>query len=303
MRVCRGVCEPLTAWSLLNYRHAYHACNFADVFKHTLLTRVLVYLTRKEAPLRFIDTHAGIGRYDLGGEEARRSGEWRSGVGKLKGAAPPPEIAALIAPYLRIVGPLDAEGRPQSYPGSPALAQALLRPQDRLALCELHPEDRAALVANMGRDKRLAIVELDGYVALNAWLPPKEKRGLVLIDPPFEAPDESKRLVEALARALRKWPRGVYALWRPIKDARDDGRFLNALAALGAPNMLRLELDVGEAPSASAASVPLSKTGLLVVNPPHVLFEEAKLLLPYLTMLLARGEGASWRCDWLTEPR
>src|SRR5579883_3039836 len=250
-----------------------------------------------------MDTHAGIGRYDLRGEAAQRSGEWRGGVGRLKGVAPPPEIAALIAPYLRIVGPLDEEGRPKVYPGSPAIAQALLRPQDRLALCELHPEDRAALVAAMGRDKRLAIVELDGYVALNAWLPPKEKRGLVLIDPPFETPDESKRVVEALARALHKWPRGVYALWRPIKDARDDARFLNAIAALGAPNMLRLELDVGGPQAASAASVPLAKTGLLVVNPPHVLIDEAKALLPYLAKLLARGDGANFFRDWLTAPR
>ncbi|HLW93046.1 MAG TPA: 23S rRNA (adenine(2030)-N(6))-methyltransferase RlmJ [Roseiarcus sp.] len=286
----------------MNYRHAYHAGNFADVFKHAILTRLLVYLTRKEAALRFMDTHAGIGRYDLAAGEAQRSPEWRSGVARLKGAAPPAEVAALLAPYLAALGPFDDEGRPKTYPGSPALAQKLLRPQDRIALSELHPEDRAALVANMGRAKRLAIVALDGYVALNAWLPPQERRGLVLIDPPFEAPGEAKRLIEALDRALHKWPRGMYAAWRPIKDKREDGRFLNAVAAIGAPNMLRLELDVGEAPSASAASVPLSKTGLIVVNPPHVLFEEARTLLPYLAQLLAHDRRGAWLCEWLTPP-
>jgi 23S rRNA (adenine2030-N6)-methyltransferase len=286
----------------VNYRHVYHAGNFADVFKHAFLARILVYLTLKETPLRFMDAHAGIGRYDLNGEEARRAGEWRNGVARLKNAAPAPDVAALLEPYLQTLGPFDSEGRPERYPGSPAIAQALLRPQDRIALCELHPEDRAALIANMGRDGRLAIVELDAYVALNAWLPPKEKRGMVLIDPPFEAPGENKRLIEALTRALRKWPRGVYALWRPIKDARDDARFLNAVAAIGAPNMLRLELDVGEAPTTSAASVPLTKTGLLVVNPPYVLFEEAKVLLPYLVKLLGRGKGAGFVCEWLTAP-
>jgi 23S rRNA (adenine2030-N6)-methyltransferase len=286
----------------MNYRHAYHAGNFADVFKHALLARILVYLTRKETPLRFMDTHAGIGRYDLAAREAERAGEWRGGVAKLKDAAPA-DVAALLEPYLRILGPLDAQGRPKIYPGSPAVAQALLRPQDRIALSELHPEDRAALIANMGRDKRLAIVELDGYVALNAWLPPKEKRGLVLIDPPFEAPDEDKRMIEALARALRKWPNGVYALWRPIKDARDDARYLNSVTALGAPNILRLEIDIGEALVASAASAPLSKTGLLVVNPPHVLFKEAKVLLAYLVDVLRHGRGAGFLCEWLTEPR
>jgi 23S rRNA (adenine2030-N6)-methyltransferase len=287
----------------LNYRHAYHAGNFADVFKHAVLARILVYLTRKETSLRFMDTHAGIGRYDLTASEAQRSGEWRGGVAKLKGSSPPPDVAALLEPYLQTLGPLDDEGRPRLYPGSPAIAQSLLRPQDRIALCELHPEDRAALVAHMGRDRRLAIVEIDGYVALNAWLPPKEKRGLALIDPPFEATAEIKRLAEAFLRALKKWPQGVYVLWRPIKDAREDGRFLNQIAATGAPNLLRLELDIGEAPSTSAASVPLSKTGLIIANPPHVLFEEARVLLPYLAKLLARNDRAGFHCEWLTPPR
>jgi 23S rRNA (adenine2030-N6)-methyltransferase len=286
----------------MNYRHAYHAGNFADVFKHVILTRLLVYLTRKETALRYMDTHAGIGRYDLSAGEAQRSPEWRDGVARLKGASPPSDIAALLAPYLQALGPLDDEGRPKTYPGSPALAQKLLRPQDRIALCELHAEDRAALVANMGRDRRLAIVEIDGYVALNAWLPPKERRGLVFIDPPYEAPDEAGRLAAALSRAIHKWPRGMYALWRPIKDRREDARFLNAIAAIGAPNMLRLELDVGEAPTASAASLPLSKTGLIVVNPPHVLFDEANALLPYLAHLLARSAGGASLCEWLTAP-
>jgi 23S rRNA (adenine2030-N6)-methyltransferase len=284
------------------YRHVYHAGNFADVFKHAILARLLAYMTRKEAALRFMDTHAGIGRYDLTADEARRAGEWRDGVARLKGATPPADVAALIAPYLDALGPLDAEGRPRVYPGSPALAQMLLRPQDRIALSELHPEERAALIANMGRDPRLAIVELDGYVALNAWLPPKERRGLALIDPPFELPDEARRLQEALARGLAKWPRGVFALWRPIKDKREDARFLNAVAAIGAPNILRLELDVGEGPTKSAASAPLAKTGLIIVNPPYVLIEEMQVLLPYLAKLLARdGRGVSF-CDWLTAP-
>jgi 23S rRNA (adenine2030-N6)-methyltransferase len=224
-------------------------------------------------------------------------------VARLKGAAPPPEVAALLEPYVRALGPLDEAGRPIFYPGSPAIAQALLRPQDRIALCELHPEDRAALVVNMGRDKRLTIVELDGYVALNAWLPPKERRGVVLIDPPFEEPGEASRLTDALPQALHKWPRGVYALWRPIKDRREDARFLNAVAAIGAPNMLRLELDIGEAPSASAAGVPLSKVGLVIVNPPHTLFDEARTLLPYLARLLARDGHGAWLCEWLSAPR
>ncbi|MGA2044667.1 MAG: 23S rRNA (adenine(2030)-N(6))-methyltransferase RlmJ [Roseiarcus sp.] len=286
----------------MNYRHAFHAGNFADVFKHVLLARILVYMTRKDAPLRFLDTHAGAGRYDLTGPEAQRSGEWRFGVARLNGASPPPAVAALLAPYREAVGPLDAQGRSKSYPGSPAIAQSLLRPQDRIALCELHPEDRATLVAALGRDARLSIVEIDGYVALNAWLPPKERRGLVLIDPPYEAPNESRRLVETLGRALAKWPGGTYALWRPIKDRRDDARFLNAVAALGAPNILQMELGVGHIVPTANSPEPLTRAGLLVVNPPHVLIEEARALLPWLAGLLAReGRGAS-SCAWLTPP-
>jgi 23S rRNA (adenine2030-N6)-methyltransferase len=286
----------------MNYRHAFHAGNFADVFKHVLLARILVYITRKDAPLRFIDTHAGVGRYDLTSREAQRSGEWRYGVARLKDAKPASAIAALLEPYLQVLGPLDAQGRPQTYPGSPAIAQALLRVQDRLALCELHPEDRAALVAQMGRDARLSIVELDAYVALNAWLPPKERRGLVLIDPPYEEVNEAKHVAEALARALAKWPNGIYVLWRPIKDRRDDARFLNSIAAIGAPKILQMELDVGDIAPTTNAPNPLTRTGLLVVNPPHVLIEEARALLPWLAGLLAReGHGAS-QCSWLTPP-
>jgi 23S rRNA (adenine2030-N6)-methyltransferase len=172
-----------------------------------------------------------------------------------------------------------------------------------MALCEAHPEERELLVAALGRDGRLSIVGTDGYVALSAYIPPKERRGVVLIDPPYEAPDEGERVEKALARALLKWPRGTYALWRPIKAPLEDARFLNAIAALGAPNILRLELDVGAlAPSAHSPS-PLSRSGLLVVNPPFGLIDEARVVMPWLTQLLRRGAGGGFVCAWLTEPK
>ena len=286
----------------MNYRHGFHAGNFADVFKHAILTRILVYLTRKDAPLRYIDTHAGAGRYDLASEAAKRSPEWRDGVARVVKARPPAEVAALLRPYLDAVGPCDGDGRPAAYPGSPALAQSLLRPQDRLALCEAHPEERAALIAALGRDRRLSIVATDGYVALNAYVPPKERRGLVLIDPPFEEPQESARVEAALANALTKWPQGVYVLWRPIKTAREDARVLNGLAALGAPDMLRLELDVGEIPPGAHSPQPLRRSGLVVLNPPHGLIDEARALLPWLAQALKRAAGATYVCEWLTPP-
>lgn len=287
----------------MNYRHVFHAGSFADVLKHAILARILVYLTRKDAPLRFIDTHAGAGRYDLTGPEGVRSPEWREGIARVLTARPDGLVAQLLEPYLRAVGPSDGEGRPASYPGSPAIAQTLLRAGDRIALCETHPEERAGLVAALGRDSRLSIVGTDGYLALNAYVPPKERRGLVLIDPPFEQADENDRVAKSLGRAIRKWPTGVYMVWRPIRDAAGDAHFLNAVRALGAPNILRLELDVGPGAVGEHGQRPLARAGLLIVNPPHPLIEEARVLMPWLARLLVRdGRGGSV-CEWLTEPR
>jgi 23S rRNA (adenine2030-N6)-methyltransferase len=285
----------------MNYRHAFHAGSFADVFKHAVLARILVYVTHKETPLRFIDTHAGAGRYDLSSTEAARSPEWREGVARVLTARPPVPVAELLSPYLSAVGPCDHEGRPASYPGSPAIAQALLRAQDRIALCEANAAEREKLIAALGRDGRLSIVSTDGYVALNAYLPPKERRGVVLIDPPFEAPDEAGKVERATSRAIRKWPTGTYMAWRPIRDAQPDARFLNSIAALGAPNILRLELDVGPGPVGARDQEPLARAGLLIVNPPHTLIEEARALMPWLATTLGRRRAGTYVCKWLTE--
>jgi 23S rRNA (adenine2030-N6)-methyltransferase len=273
------------------------------VLKHAVLARVLVYLTRKESPFRFIDTHAGAGRYDLKSEAAKRSPEWREGIARVLNARPPAAVAELMRPYLQAVGPFDAEGCPLFYPGSPAIAQSLMRAQDRIALCEANPEEREALIAALGRDGRLSIVGTDGYVALNAYLPPKERRGIVLIDPPFEAPDEATAVEGALERALRKWPNGTYIAWRPIRETRADARFLNSVAALGVPNILRLELDVGPGQIGAHGQEPLRRAGLLVVNPPHTLIKEARTLLPWLARTLGRNRAGESLCLWLTEPK
>ncbi|HXT07849.1 MAG TPA: 23S rRNA (adenine(2030)-N(6))-methyltransferase RlmJ [Roseiarcus sp.] len=287
----------------MNYRHGFHAGNFADVFKHVLLTRALAYLIKKPAPLRFIDTHAGAGRYDLEDDAGRRSPEWRDGIARLLKAKPPAPIADLLAPYIAAVGGFDPEtGRPLSYPGSPAIAQSLLRRDDRIALCEAHPREYERLMSALGRDRRLRISSADGYMSLNAYLPPPERRGLALIDPPYEAPDEAAKAIAALAKALGKWPRGVYLVWRPIKGGLDDARFLNAIRALGAPDVLGLELDVGAVAPGPYSPAPLHRSGLLIVNPPYGLVEEARLLMPYLTKLLTRAGQGEFIVDWVTAP-
>lgn len=279
----------------MNYRHAFHAGNFADVFKHVLLTRILLYLIRKEQPLRYIDTHAGLGRYDLVSDEAQRTGEWRGGVGLIAPDGHPPQIAELIAPWLEAVGQRGEDGRPLSYPGSPAIAQHLLRPHDRLALAELHPRDFMRLRRNMARDERVRLAEMDGYQALNAWTPPVERRGLALIDPPFEDRNEFDAIERALGKALKKWRTGVYAIWYPIKDEARIDAFYDALPTLGADKTLRLELSIGRASGPQASG--LTATGLAVINPPYVLIEEARTLLPWMTERLGVSRSAGWRAE------
>lgn len=281
----------------MNYRHAYHAGNFADVFKHALLCNILGYLLRKETAFRYLDTHAGIGLYDLGAEQAEKTGEWRNGIGRLIDAAPPPAVAALLAPYL--AGVRAAQPTPDAglslYPGSPWLARAMARPQDRLTLVEKHPADVATLKRRFARDERVATVALDGWTALNAYVPPRERRGLVLVDPPFEEPDEFVRMTVRLAKAHAKWPGGIYALWYPIKDPRRIEAFAAGLVATGIRRMLRLELFV-HAPDDPSR---LNGCGLIVVNPPFTLAGEAGVLLPYLAELLAQRGRPGWSATWL----
>lgn len=284
----------------MNYRHAFHAGNFADVVKHALLTRLLVYLTRKETPLFYLDTHAGIGRYDLGGEEASRTREAAEGVGRME-AALPGEAEALLAPWRAVLAQERARFGAQAYPGSPAVAQALTREggrrDDRLILCEKHPEDARLLAEAMGRDARVKTLEIDGWTGLNATVPPKQRRGLVLIDPPFEEPGEIERMAKGLVSAWRKWPGGVYALWAPIKSPQETRRLGRLAVEAGVRRVLWMEVLVG-APVAAAPRVgggpPLIGTAMMVVNPPFTLAQEARALLPALATRLARaGEGVA----------
>jgi 23S rRNA (adenine2030-N6)-methyltransferase len=279
----------------MNYRHAFHAGNFADVAKHATLTRVLVHLKEKPAAFRMIDTHGGAGVYDLGGTEASRTGEWRGGIGRLRAARLETAARALLAPYLDAVASFNTGETLTVYPGSPALMRHVMREQDRLVACEREPQAAAALQSHMRRDRRVKVVAIDGYVALNAYVPPKERRGLVLIDPPFEEPGEFKRLTDALAAAHRKWPTGIYLLWYPLKDMREAAVLARRLAALGIPRILRAELTTTGAHAASR----LAGTGLVIVNPPWRLEAELKILLPALARVLAESGQGAVRLDWL----
>lgn len=279
----------------MNYRHVYHAGNFADVVKHAILTRIVEYLKRKDKAFRVIDTHAGIGLYDLTSEAAQKTGEWRGGIGRVIEATIEPHAAALLSPYLDAVRAFNAEGGVRFYPGSPKLVRRLLRPRDRLTAIELHPADAETLRDAFAGDFQTRVIELDGWLALGAQLPPKEKRGLVLIDPPFEEAGEFERIAARLAKAHRRWPGGVYAVWYPIKDRGAVEKFRDGFRAGGIPKLLDVALTIR-----GATETPrLDGTGMLIVNPPFPLRGELEIMLPALTPLLADGPGAAWQVEEL----
>ena len=279
----------------MNYRHAYHAGNFADVVKHVTLSRLVEYLKLKDKAFRVIDTHAGIGLYDLSSEEAQKTGEWQGGIGCLLDAKLSPEAQALLAPYLDAVKAVNPQGGVKNYPGSPLIVRHLLRKQDRLSAIELHPADFERLKAFFAGDFQVRAIELDGWLALGAHLPPKEKRGLVLIDPPFEQAGEFDRLADGLARAHRRWPGGIYALWYPIKDRAAAPHFRQRLRQAGIPKILDVAFEV-RGPSDEAR---FDGSGLVVVNPPFVFEKEMRVLLPALKEALAEDRHAGWTIDWL----
>ena len=279
----------------MNYRHAFHAGSFADVFKHAVLCRILHYLRGKESAFRVIDTHAGAGVYDLSGPEATRGGEWQAGIGRLMAAGLPKPLAQLLQPYLDVIGALNERGEIKHYPGSPALVRAWLRPQDRLVACELHPETYQALSRALQRDIRIKTLEIDGWTALKAYVPPKERRGLVLVDPAFEREDEFHMLVETFAAAHRKWPTGIYALWYPIKGRSDPDALAKRLRRLTIPKILRTELIV----SPLSDPTRLNGAGLILVNPPWTLEKELKILLPALAGILGQTGKGRFTLGWL----
>lgn len=267
----------------MNYRHLYHAGNFADVFKHALLTLLIERLKAKDTPFAVLDTHAGAGIYDTASAEAQRTGEFARGYGQVAATLP-----AALQPYRDAVAALNPDGALRFYPGSPVLALALMRPQDRLIACELHPEDARHLKLALRDDKRAEIHHRDGYQALKALLPPRERRGLVLVDPPFETPDERRVLVRALVAAHERWATGTYALWYPIK-ANSEAKLLHAeLANTGIRRQIAIELRLhaGDDPAR------LNGCGLAIVNPPFR-FDAAALPVVQALHRVLGGEGGT----------
>lgn len=277
----------------MNYRHAFHAGNHADVFKHVLLTCLLDLMQRKDTPFAYLDSHSGVGFYDLQGDEAQRTGEAAQGVARLWGRDDLPE---LLHPYLRVLQAVNPDGNLRFYPGSPEWARRLTRPQDRLLLNELHPEDGRLLKSNMASDRRVSVHQGDGWLLPKAFLPASEKRALLLIDPPFEQGDDLDNCARALETAIKRMRQAVVVIWYPIKDARQLRPFFRALQNSGAPKLLRAHLNVH--PSDNLAG--LNGSGLVIANPPWPLEEQLRSLLPWLAQELEQS-SASWTLDWLID--
>lgn len=274
----------------MNYRHAFHAGNFADVVKHWALCLCIARLQQKPAPLRVIDLFAGRGLYDLQGAPAMRSPEWQDGIARLWElwrSAPAHPLAIAMADYLAPVAAHNPDGRLRVYPGSPALALALLRPADRLTAIEAHPEEASALAAALGSDPRLNPLAQDGWNAGPKMVPPPEKRGLVLIDPPFEAKGEDQRLFDTASAIARRWPGGTQLLWRPVKSLREEAALDHEWQGSGIRSLWRVTLRV--APVEPGQS--LSAAALYLVRPPFEVIARIGNALPALAELLGQAPG------------
>lgn len=281
----------------MNYRHAFHAGNFADVFKHTILIGLLEALKQKAAPFCYFDTHAGAGSYDLRGAPAEKTAEAAEGVLRMLEVKSPPPLLQTYLDLLRSVQPPDTAHGLSLYPGSPLIAAQLMRDIDRAVLCELQPDEAVQLRKLFAHDARIGVHQRDGYGALGGLVPPKERRGLVLIDPPFEAQDDEFRAIEAaLGIAYARWPTGIYAIWYPIKLREQTRPFHRWFASHKVPKTLVVELL--RQPDDSA--LRLNGCGMVIVNPPWRFDQQLRQLMPVLQERLKVAGGGQVRIDWLT---
>lgn len=282
----------------MNYRHAFHAGNHGDVLKHVVLARVLTYLTSKDSPMAVLDAHAGLGRYDLTGIEAVKTGEWRGGIGALLQTEHNVDVKLLLKPYLDIVRGLNADGALRYYPGSPELVSRLLRPKDRILLNELHPADFETLETRYAGLPNVRLSTVDAVMAVKAALPFAERRGLVLVDPAFEVTNEKEKVVMLVKQGLRRMAQTCFVIWYPVTTQRFAIDFCDALEFPGAKSVLQAELLVRPATDDGG----LAGSGVVVVNPPWILHDELQLLLPALSRSLREEQGGSATLRWLIAP-
>jgi 23S rRNA (adenine2030-N6)-methyltransferase len=258
----------------MNYRHGYHVGNFADVIKHSILISLVQALSRKEKPFCYIETHAGRGEYNLFSEFPQKTKEYTNGIARLMEIIPE-KMPLLLRKYCEVVRSFQY---PRFYPGSPAIVRSLLRKQDRMVLMEYQPEEFEHLKGCFRNDRQIGLHYQNGYNGLKAFLPPKEHRGLILIDPPFEQVSEWDQLLEAVQIGIKRFPNGVYAIWYPVKNQKIVKSFLESLVSLGLPEVLVVELSIYP----TDANFNLIGCGLVIINPPWQLDKELLSTIPWL---------------------
>ncbi|CAH0524326.1 23S rRNA (adenine(2030)-N(6))-methyltransferase RlmJ [Vibrio hippocampi] len=276
---------------MLSYRHSFHAGNHADVVKHIVQSLILDSLKNKDKPFVYHDTHSGVGRYDLTHEWSEKTGEYKQGIAKLWGDNGLPED---IASYIEAITALNPDSTLRYYPGSPRVARAQLRPQDRMVLTELHPSDFPLLEQEFHRDRQVSIFKEDGFKRLKASLPPQERRGLVLIDPPYELAREYRDVVTAIAQSYKRWATGIYAIWYPVVNRYDIEDMIEGLESLGIRKILQIELGV----SPDTNERGMTASGMIVINPPWKLEQQMKAILPYLQQQIAPATGHH-KVEWI----
>lgn len=280
---------------MLSYRHGFHAGNFADVLKHVVQAAVLKYLTRKDAALCYIDTHAGAGAYDLRSEFSRKTGESTEGIARIWGVADAPEA---VSDYLALVRKFNPGGDLTMYPGSPWFAAKLLRAGDRLVLCEMHSSDFPLLEQTFANDRRVHCYAENGYRFSAGLVPPPERRGLVLMDPSYELDDEFETAIATVGKLHRQFSTGTVALWYPILDERRTARLRRQIEGLPMRNVLHIALRV-----ADRKSIPgMYGSGMIIVNPPWTLRTTMETALPFLAAALGRNNKAGFQIEqWVEE--
>lgn len=276
---------------MLSYRHSFHAGNHADVLKHIVQSLILDALKQKDKPFVYHDTHSGVGRYDLTHEWSEKTGEYKQGIARIWGQN---EIPAELHSYLSAIRAVNPGDELRYYPGSPKVARALIRPQDRMVLTELHPSDYPLLEQEFHRDRQVTIYKEDGFQRLKASLPPKERRGLVLIDPPYELANEYRDVVQAIAQSYKRWATGVYAIWYPVVNRCDIDDMLEGLESLGIRKILQIELGV----SPDTNERGMTASGMIVINPPWKLISQMESVLPFLKQAIAPATG-HYKLEWV----
>ncbi|ENM5827214.1 23S rRNA (adenine(2030)-N(6))-methyltransferase RlmJ [Vibrio metoecus] len=276
---------------MLSYRHSFHAGNHADVLKHIVQSLILNSLQQKEKPFVYHDTHSGVGRYDLTHEWSEKTGEYKQGIARVWQQD---NIPSELDSYLDAIRQLNQGETLRYYPGSPRVARAHLREQDRMVLTELHPSDYPLLEQEFHRDRQVSIYKEDGFARLKASLPPQERRGLVLIDPPYELAKEYRDVVQAIAQSYKRWATGIYAIWYPVVNRCDIDDMLEGLQGLGIRKILQIELGV----SPDTNERGMTASGMIVVNPPWTLESQMQTILPFLKQAIAPATG-HYKVEWV----